>query len=63
MHLRTLTVMSSCTKCMKEDKQGEGVMCVGEDGIRILYWIGDLEKRREQISGDYQQSKGQVSRP
>lgn len=32
VHLRTLTVMSGCAKCMKEDKPGEGVVCVGGDG-------------------------------
>lgn len=30
---------------------------------RMLDWIGDLEKRREQASGDCQQRKGQVSKP
>lgn len=32
VRLRTLTVMSGCAKCMKEDKQGEGVVCAGGDG-------------------------------
>lgn len=31
VYLRSLTVMSGCAKCMKEDKQGEGVVCVGRD--------------------------------
>lgn len=42
-------------------RAGTGSFMWGDQ--RMLDWIGDLEKRREQGSGDYQQRKEQVQGP